>query len=272
MDIYSGLTCAGMKMIYGLNLNIRNQAGDWDVANVEQLLRFVKSNKLNMTLELGNEPNSYHHKFGYTMTPQQHAKDLNRLHKLLTKYELYLPVFGPDSTGRSKSAFDYLDNFIQLAPVDGYTYHHYSLSGYSSKKSDYLSLRSFQLFEREVKKWSKMTSRPLMLGETSVSYGGGQERATNRWLGSFLWADKLGQAATNGIQVVMREAFLSSHYGLLGPDLKPNPDYWVTLAFKRLFVGHICPVAIKLTNKKLRVYAAIKGSEQNFLLINFGRR
>ena len=221
LEIYNGVTCAGMKLIFGLNLNNRVN-GQWDTENVELLLQFIKEHNLKLTLELGNEPNSYHHKFGYWMSPEQHMLDLGKLKDLLKKYSLSLPVFGPDTTGRSQQAFEYLDQFIHLVPsLEAYTYHHYSLSGYSSNASDYLKTSSFRLFENEVKKWSKLTDRPLMLGETAVSYGlgsvhclsvntilrGGQEGITNRWLGSFLWADKLGLAATNGIRSVMRGNF-----------------------------------------------------------------
>ena len=63
---------------------------------------------------------------------------------------------------------------------------------------------------------------------------------------------------------------MSSHYGLLGPDLLPNPDYWVTLAFKKLFTGYAYQV-IK-TKKKLRVYVSKDESTTNYLVVNYSIR
>ena len=138
LNIYNGIKCAGLKLIFGLNLNNRVN-GQWNSDNVELLLQFIKEHDLKLTLELGNEPNSYHHKFGYPMSPEQHMLDMSKLNDLLVNYNLSLPVFGPDSTGRSKQAYKYLDQFIQLVPsLEAYSYPHYSLSGYSSSASDYL--------------------------------------------------------------------------------------------------------------------------------------
>ena len=91
-------------------------------------------------------------------------------------------------------------------------------------------------------------------------------------------------AAEYGIKAVMRgrikikscrinsysEAFLSSHYGLLGPDLKPNPDYWITLAFKKFFRGVAYPVD-KTRHKKLRIYVSEKADSKCYVFINYGK-
>ena len=108
----------------------------------------------------------------------------------MSKLEISSDVFGPDSTGRSRPAFDYLVEFIDLAPqVNSYTFHHYSLSGYSSKRSDYLRNESFALFENEVKSWSKLGNLPLILGETAVSFGHGS--SLNSFITNFYLATKL---------------------------------------------------------------------------------
>ena len=62
----------------------------------------------------------------------------------------------------------------------------------------------------------------------------GQENYTDRFVGSFLWADKLGQAALHGIKVLVRETIFSGYYGLIGYDFVPNPDYWISLFHKKL--------------------------------------
>lgn len=115
---------------------------------------------------------------------------------------------------------------------------HPNLDGHSAIKPQYLKSSTFAAFEKEVTEWTdsvaNLTTKELWLGEAAVSFGGGENGFTNTFIGCFLWADKLGQAALHGIKVVVREAIFSGFYGLIGPDLKPNPDYWISYYHKKL--------------------------------------
>ncbi|KAK3096280.1 hypothetical protein FSP39_025262 [Pinctada imbricata] len=72
----------------------------------------------------------------------------------------------------------------------------------------------------------------------------------------YRWLDKLGLAAKSNVGGLMRQTFIQGSYALVDPDtLYPNPDYWLTVLYKRL-VGNIVynAQAYNATNK-IRLYA-----------------
>ena len=152
--------------------------------------------------------------------------------------------------------------FIKRAEskISEITYHHYSLNGHKAKFNDFLNPDSFKIFEENVKTWvtsvRNLTDLRVNLGETAVAYGGGEAGLTDRFVGSFMWANKLGLAATYGIKSVMREAVVSSNYRLIGSDLIPNPDYWITLSFKRLIYKKVLKTQMETNSEYLKVYAS----------------
>lgn len=46
---------------------------------------------------------------------------------------------------------------------------------------------------------------------------------SNRFLGTFLWLDKLGLGAKLGLDVIIRQTIYVDNYALLDPDYVPNP-------------------------------------------------
>ncbi|XP_025080835.1 heparanase-like [Pomacea canaliculata] len=100
---------------------------------------------------------------------------------------------------------------------------------------------------------SVLPGLPLWLTETSSSSSGGTPNVADRFVAGFLWLDKLGVSSTMGVEAVFRQDFYGSNYGLLDSHLNPNPDYWLTLLFKRLVRG---PVFNVTGASDVRVYAA----------------
>ena len=85
--------------------------------------------------------------------------------------------------------------------MDALTWHHYYLNGHTATLQDFLDVqpldylpRMFLTVQQFLKK--KNISRPLWLGETSSAYGGGAHGLSDRYVGGFLWLDKLGKSTT----------------------------------------------------------------------------
>lgn len=53
-------------------------------------------------------------------------------------------------------------------------------------------------------------------------------------MAGFLWLDKLGYAASVGLNVVSRQTLFGGNYSMIGDDLMPNPDWWVSVIYKQL--------------------------------------
>ncbi len=53
-------------------------------------------------------------------------------------------------------------------------------------------------------------------------------------MAGFLWLDKLGQSALHRHSVVVRQSFYHGCYGMIGEDLRPNPDLWISVIYKKL--------------------------------------
>jgi len=63
-----------------------------------------------------------------------------------------------------------------------------------------------------------------LLGETASAYGGGAPGLSDRFVATFLWLDKLGIAAREGIDIVFKQTLVGGNYGLIDHDtLKPLP-------------------------------------------------
>lgn len=70
-----------------------------------------------------------------------------------------------------------------------------------------------------------------------------------------MWLDKLGYSSKTRVQVVIRESFYYGHYALIGYDLNPNPDWWISVIYKKLVSGKV--LDLKITNNfgNVRLYA-----------------
>lgn len=91
--------------------------------------------------------------------------------------------------------------------------------------------------------------------ETSSAYGGGAPNLSDRFVASFLWLDKLGYSAKSNVQVVIRQTLFGGDYAMVGLDLKPNPDWWISVLFKKLVSGKVLDLQTPNNFGKLRMYA-----------------
>lgn len=92
-----------------------------------------------------------------------------------------------------------------------------------------------------------------VIGETSSAYGGGAPDYSNKFISTFIWLDKLGLAAQNGLEVVIRQSFYNGYYALLYKDYTPAPDYWISILHKMLVGPEVVGCFMK-TSEEIRLY------------------
>lgn len=252
-----------MEIFYGLNALLRSRNGTWDSRNAETMIKFSNDNRLKVNWELGNEPNSFRHKFNEAVNATQLAKDFATLRKILNKYSnyKYSLLVGPDVTRpqHNPESQIYLETFIKTgsASINKITWHQYYLNGHNTSTKDFLDPKVYDLLRYQINRVKEITNRTgkaIWLGETSSAYGGGAPLLSDRFISTFLWLDKLGLAAKLGVEVVMRQSIFYGNYSLLDDDYNPNPDWWISIIYKA-FVGQKVIPFYNVTTAGVRLYA-----------------
>jgi len=99
-----------------------------------------------------------------------------------------------------------------------------------------------------------LPGKSMWLTETGEAGCGGDSWAS-KFLDSFRFMDQLGSLAQKGVQSVMVNTLASSDYGLIDEEtLKPRPDYWAALLWKRKMGVRVLDPGVT-PNSKLRIYA-----------------
>ncbi len=126
----------GLRLIFDLNVLIRNPYDNtWNYSNAIQLLSYASTMNYSMDFELGNEPNSFRHKFNQTVPPQILAKDYKTLQEIISIFDIYRrsKIIGPSITQPDKkSKIRYLRQFLKgngMKYVSAITFHQYYLNG-----------------------------------------------------------------------------------------------------------------------------------------------
>ena len=246
----------GWELLFDLNVLLRTST-HWDWENAEKLLQYsIKKNYTShLNFELGNEPNAFPHALGRNVTASQLGHDFLALYFLLRARPEFKSHFkgsllvGPDVT-RPKvphpelnvDSPEYLRDFLQVAghSLNAITWHQYYIDGKEATAKDFLNPDVLNLYLEEAIKIKQVVQetgfldKELWMGETGSCWSGGAPRFSDRFLGGFFWLDKLGLAAKLGHSVVLRQTFYEGKYRLIDKQLYPNPDYWLSLLFKRL--------------------------------------
>lgn len=157
-------------------------------------------------------------------------------------------LVGPEANhigDTNKHGIMYTEEFIknQQNSVDFITWHQYYLNGRIAKPMDFIDPKVFNQLPtqiNDVKDVIKKTSKNIKtwISETSTAYGGGARNLSDRFVAGFLWLDKLGYSASAGVDVVIRQSLFGGNYAMIGDDLIPNPDWWVSIIYKQ-FVSEI---------------------------------
>ncbi|KAL2746427.1 MATH and LRR domain-containing protein PFE0570w-like [Vespula maculifrons] len=149
-------------------------------------------------------------------------------------------ITGPDVVAyETKEQREYIENFFSEADVflTAVTWHP-DLGGVTwnddegvfMDRDQFLSDNNnlYKIIERDA------ANKPLWIAESKY------EKSKNQFLGALAWANRLGNIAKLGIQVLMRQpADLS----------KPTPDYWVSVLHKKLVGREVLDTRIQVGNK-----------------------
>ena len=257
------------KLIFGLNVLLRNEDGTWNPNNSVELIKYVTKQGYYINYELGNEPNLYKRRLNVTLTPEQLAHDFKTLRKILndiTRHQSML--IGPDVTAvrPGSSGGSYFERFLRSLEegvLDAITFHHYYSGSENITTANFTNVSYLDEFltialgvwSMVKKSITSFSPPPLWIGETSNTHSGGSE-ISESFVAGFLWLDKLGLAAQLNISVVLRQGLRGSHYSLIGGNYDPNPDYWISLLHKQLVGRVVLNVTDFLQYKReVRVYA-----------------
>ena len=234
---------AGGKLLFDLNIQLR-YGSQWDPLNAMELFHYIKDKGYtdDFDFQLGNEPKYPE----LSIDGKRIAEDFNILCKVLDSMDFTASrVVGPDldpSASASKTWPDIIRDFVPRVDkcLTAVTIHHYYFHGPGAVVSEYLDLHHFEslapllLAIRGAVTAAGGASIDIWLDETSDALGKGTPNISDRFASGFLWLDKLGVAASQGIKIVARQIFYGGNYPLLSPALEPNPDYWLSFVFKRL--------------------------------------
>lgn len=256
-------------LVFDLNV-LQRTNNSWDPSiNASSLLHQSAAKGYCLAgLELGNEPDAFHHLLGYSIDPTVLGKDFRRL----SKFKSQVPcmgqslVIGPDVTAqtmRKRRHEQFLKKFLQEAhaSLDAVTIHHYYVNGRKATADQFMDPYILDSFQDELDVAFSILEetspgKPLWLGETSSAFGGGSVGLSDTYIAGFMWMDKLGISARKGVKVVMRQSFYKGHYALLDfRTLDPRPDYWLSLLFKRLVGNTVLDLSINDQERKVRMYA-----------------
>jgi heparanase len=88
---------------------------------------------------------------------------------------------------------------------------------------DFLNATVLNWFSNVLNGYKSLNFTPLMISETSSTWGGGTKDLSDTYAAGFVWLDKLGLSALNGLIVVARQAIFGGNYALLDHKMMPLP-------------------------------------------------
>lgn len=265
-NIYNFAKVSNLRMIFDLNALIRTPNNSWDDVNARSIISFAKYKNMSLDWQLGNEPNSFRHVFNRSVSAIQLANDFYRLRQLLNELGYNESILvGPEVNhvgDEDHMGENYARIFLRNDEdsVDYATWHQYYLNGREATVLDFINVSTFNylpaqiaLFYTAIKSSGKTI--PMWLSETSTAFGGGAPELSDRFVAGFLWLDKLGYSASAGVNVVTRQSLFGGNYAMIGPDLLPNPDWWVSVIFKQFVSEKVLQLSSEDHIGYVRLYA-----------------
>ncbi|XP_072019762.1 heparanase-like [Amphiura filiformis] len=263
----------GWQIVFDFNMLLRNDTS-WDSSNAELLLKYTRERGYNITgWELGNEPDQIYLHSNITISAEQLAHDVIGLRQLLDTHgfqESFL--IGPDVTNPSPGSVpaEFLQRYLRSCGNSTFatTWHSYSVNGKHTSVDKFINADIMDSLKKEIEEVAKyiQASRPYLpkswIGETAGAYNSGAPGLSNTFVGGFLWLDKLGLSAANGVDLVIRQTFFGGYYGLLDKNSNPTPVFWLSVLYKQL-VGPIV-LNVSSTSPDLRAYAHCTNNQTRY--------
>ncbi|XP_015439396.1 PREDICTED: heparanase-like [Dufourea novaeangliae] len=265
-NLYNFAMKSKLRMIFDLNVLIRDANNFWNNTNAKSIILFAKEKHMKLDWQLGNEPNSFHHVFSRNVSATQLANDYYQLKLLLNQIGYNWSILvGPEVNhvgDANHKGEHYAETFLKndKDSVNYLTWHQYYLNGREAQVTDFINVSTFNYLPMQIRSMNEAIKSsgkniPMWLSETSTAYGGGAPELSNRFVAGFLWLDKLGYSASAGLNVVTRQSLFGGNYAMVGPDLMPNPDWWLSIVYKH-FVSEKVLKLISLNNFDcVRLYA-----------------
>ncbi|CAL7938471.1 unnamed protein product [Xylocopa violacea] len=263
-NLYNFATESKLRMIFDLNVLIRNVNNSWDDSNAKNIITFAKNKNMKLDWQLGNEPNSFHHVFNRTVTATQLAHDYCHLRQLLNElgYNESLLV-GPEVNHVGDGVGEnYTKLFLRndKDSINYVTWHQYYLNGREAQLTDFINVSTFNYLPMQIKSMKEAIESPgraisMWLSETSTAFGSGAPNLSDRFVAGFLWLDKLGYSASAGLNVVTRQSLFGGNYAMIGPDIIPNPDWWVSVIYKQFVSEKVLRITFENNLDYIRLYA-----------------
>ncbi|XP_046553604.1 heparanase-like [Haliotis rubra] len=257
-DLNMFLHKTGFKLVIGLNVMLRDGTR-WNPSNAKLLLKYSSDKGYPFAgIELGNEPNLFCQHWNTTVSDVQLGRDYKELKQVVQRnpYKSSL-ILGPDIAGYKDK---FINNFLSnggVSVLDVLTIHHYYFNGQTAKLEDFSKSSIMDKLISELHTVAGIVRNHhglvAWLGETSSGYGGGTPGIGDRYVAGNLWLDKLGASAKYGLKGVLRQGFFGGHYSLLDSNSDPNPDYWLTLLYRRLVGNKVFDIPSSSDN--IRLYA-----------------
>ncbi|XP_076631282.1 heparanase isoform X1 [Colletes latitarsis] len=265
-NLYNFAIKSKLRMIFDLNVLIRSANNSWDTTNAKNIILFAKDKYMKLDWQLGNEPNSFHHVFSRTVNATQLANDYYQLRQLLNELGYNESILvGPEvnHVGDTHSTGEYYAKIFLKNDKDSVNYvtwHQYYLDGREARVVDFINISIFNYLSMQIKSMKDVINLSgkhisMWLSETSTAYGGGAPELSDRFVAGFLWLDKLGYSASAGLNVVTRQSFFGGHYAMVGPDLIPNPDWWVSVVYKHFVSEKVLKLTSANNFDHVRLYA-----------------
>ncbi|XP_054001541.1 heparanase-like [Hylaeus anthracinus] len=265
-NLYNFAIKSKLRMIFDLNVLIRTADNSWDDINAKDIILFAKNKQMKLDWQLGNEPNSFRHVFNRVVNAAQLANDYYQLRQLLNKLGYNESILvGPEVNHIGDTNHQgecYAETFLKndKDSVNYVTWHQYYLNGREARVADFINVSTFNYLPMQIKSMKeaiKLSGKNILmwLSETSTAYGGGAPELSDRFVGGFLWLDKLGYSASTGLNVVTRQSLFGGYYAMVGPDLIPNPDWWISVMYKQFVSEKVLKLTSLNNSDRVRLYA-----------------